>query len=471
MSGNGEKFTRASASPYCSFRATASPGESLENQQVHGAETTYPQESANRLRRRGSPSRPTGADGCTAISLLEETLFDQRLPRVCKLQAGRDIIARERVKGPGMEKLTDYSADRRLPDWPLAAASILGFWAFYFATIVVRTWLIEESLAWLGYRALGCLVGTLLTFLVYLVLSRAARESVRIQIVAAAIACLPAAAIFSTFNLAFAIHQPLVERGVVREAPGSSDAQRQRILRLIADGLVTWYFFFAAWASFYIAISSAARLRAAERRAAGAERDAQAAQLRALRYQVNPHFLFNTLNSLSSLVMARREEEAEAMIVNLSTFFRTSLTLDPGEDIPLSREMEFQQLYLDIEKLRFPRRLDVRIELPVGLGSALVPPLILQPLVENAIKHGVARTAEPVKLVIAAREEDGQLVLTVENDRGPAGPPRLEPGTGVGLVNVCERLAARFGGEAACEHGPLPNGGWRVTLTLPMEAE
>ncbi|MEA3064379.1 MAG: two-component system, LytTR family, sensor kinase, partial [Sphingomonadales bacterium] len=212
-------------------------------------------------------------------------------------------------------------------------------------------------------------------------------------------------------------------------------------------------------------------LRAAERRAAGAEREAQDAQLRALRYQVNPHFLFNTLNSLSSLVMARREEEAEAMIVNLSTFFRSSLTLDPSEDIPLSQEIEFQQLYLDIEKSRFPRRLDVRIDVPPALGSARVPPLILQPLVENAIKHGVARTAEPVSLTIAAREGDGQLILVVENDRGPSVPVPSEEGTGVGLANVCERLAARFGGEAACEHRPLPGGGWRVTLTMPVLEE
>ncbi|HEX8240235.1 MAG TPA: histidine kinase [Allosphingosinicella sp.] len=395
-----------------------------------------------------------------------------------------------------MESFIDYRAHRRLPDLPLAAASILGFWLFYFATIVIRTWLIEERMAVLGGRALGCVIGTILTFLIYFVLSRAARESVRIQIVAAAIACVPAAAIFSTFNLAFGVQQPLPERTIIRRGPdgttivGSTardevwigkqgvqivtplpvdpQLRRKKAVRLIADGLVTWYFFFAAWASFYIAISSAARLRAAERRAAGAERDAQEAQLRALRYQVNPHFLFNTLNSLSSLVMARRDEEAEAMIVNLSAFFRSSLALDPSEDITLAQEIEFQKLYLDIEKSRFPKRLDVRIEIPADLRGARVPPLILQPLVENAIKHGVARTAEPVRLAIAAREEDARLILTVENDRGPADPANSEHGTGVGLVNVCERLTARFGAEADCEHGPLPGGGWRVTLSMPV---
>jgi LytS/YehU family sensor histidine kinase len=167
--------------------------------------------------------------------------------------------------------------------------------------------------------------------------------------------------------------------------------------------------------------------------------------------------------------MARRDEEAEAMIVNLSAFFRSSLALDPSDDITLAQEIEFQQLYLDIEKARFPKRLDVRIEVPSDLRGARVPPLILQPLVENAIKHGVARTAEPVRLTIAARDEDAQLILTVENDRGPADPAGSEHGTGVGLVNVCERLAARFGAEAECQHGPLPDGGWRVTLSMPLE--
>ncbi|MFL6857276.1 MAG: sensor histidine kinase [Allosphingosinicella sp.] len=388
----------------------------------------------------------------------------------------------------------------RLPDLPLAAASIGGFWLFYFATIAVRTAIVDQEYATLVYSALGCVIGAILTFCVWIVLAFAAEESVRVQVVAAAIACIPAAAIFSTFNLAFAVHQPLVARTVITEhrgdrvilksvegdqiglpaeverrvAPISAEVRRQRVVRLIADGLVTWYFFFAAWASFYIAMSSANRLRAAERRLSRAERDAQAAQLRALRYQVNPHFLFNTLNSLSSLVMGRREEEAERMIMNLSTFFRSSLALDPSGDVTLARELEFQQLYLDIETVRFPNRLKVRFDVPRALRGARLPPLLLQPVVENAIKHAVARTPEPVTLTIAAREEDARLILIVENDRGPAaraGGEGDSSGTGVGLANVCERLAARFGDAAECESGPLPGGGYRVTLAMPLELD
>jgi signal transduction histidine kinase len=381
----------------------------------------------------------------------------------------------------------------RLPDLPVAAASIGGFWLFYFVTILIRMALLDESFHSLEYRALGCLIGVALTFLVYIVLARAAEEPIRIKVIAAAIACLPAAAIFSTFNLAFALHQPLVARTVIAPQGAESqnsaapsvpqrriegvqaqmvrDLQRQRVPRLIADGLVTWYFFFAAWASFYLAMSSAAQLRTAERRALRAERDAQAAQLKALRYQVNPHFLFNTLNSLSSLVMARREEEAETMIVNLSTFFRSSLAIDPADDITLAEEIRFQRLYLDIEKVRFPKRLEVRTDIPTELEGARVPPLILQPLVENAIKHGVARSTRPVTLSIAARAEDSRLVLTVENNGGAAPGSHAPDGTGVGLTNVCERLAARFGAAAECKSGPLPGGGYRVTIAMPLESD
>jgi two-component system LytT family sensor kinase len=396
-----------------------------------------------------------------------------------------------------MSRKLEPRARRR--DLTLGLVSIAGFWLFYFATILLRAGAIDRDFSDLGMRAVACLFGALLTLLVWLVVRRAAYETMRVQVIAAAIACLPAAAIYSTFNIAFLLYQPLgkhviTEQGangavlkrlpngqirfekhgqapIVVQMPSTQEIIRQRAARLIAEGVVTWYFFFAAWASFYIAMSAAARMRSAERRAARAERNAQDAQLRALRYQVNPHFLFNTLNSLSSLVLSRRADEAEAMIVNLSSFYRSSLTLDPSADVTLAQEIELQQLYLDIEKVRFPRRLKVEIDVPEDLRAARVPPLILQPLVENAIKHGVARTGEPVTLRIAAREEDARLVVVVENDRGPPGLSPEGSGTGVGLANVCERLAARFGPQADCESGPLPNGGWRVTLAMPLDTD
>jgi hypothetical protein len=389
-----------------------------------------------------------------------------------------------------MDTATMSGPRARLPDLNLALSLIGGFWLFYFATIVVRMTLLGEDLADVPVRFAGCVFGAVLTFMLYLVLRRSADESIRIRVIAAALACLPAAAVFATFNLAFYVHQPIeapnisvsqrmvdgrpagpiVIRRTVPSDPGLSDAaRRENTLRLIADGLVTWYFFFGAWASLYLAISAASQLRTAERRASQAERDAQEAQLKALRYQVNPHFLFNTLNSLSSLMMAGRAEEAETMIVNLSTFFRSSLALDPAEDVTLADEIRFQRLYLDIEKVRFPNRLRVETDIPDGLASAMVPPLLLQPIVENAIKHGVARSSEPVTVTISARSERRLLTLIVENDGKAADHGHDDRGTGVGMINVCERLSARYGERGDCDHGPLPGGGYRVTVSLPLE--
>jgi hypothetical protein len=382
----------------------------------------------------------------------------------------------------------------RYPDLRLALVSIIGFWSFYFATVLVRSALLGQGQDALDRRALGILVGGVLTFFVYLLLRRAEGQTLTRTVVVAALSCLPAAALFATFNHAFMLQQPLVTQvlsgrefepppslpdGEVRviprdrlpaviRMPAIEEALRNRAPRMIADATVTWYFFFAAWASFYIAMSAASKLRRAERQAAEFQRQAQSAQLRALRYQVNPHFLFNTLNSLSSLVMARRSEEAERMIVNLSTFFRSSLTLDPSEDVTLLEELEYQKLYLDIEKVRFPSRLKVEASVPKELAAARVPPLILQPVVENAIKYGVARSTEVITLSISARRDGDRLVLEVANDGACDSEGGREGGTGVGLANVCERLAARFGDAAACEHGPLETGGYRVSLSMPL---
>ena len=154
------------------------------------------------------------------------------------------------------------------------------------------------------------------------------------------------------------------------------------------------------------------------------------------------------------------------MIMNLSTFFRTSLTADPTHDVSLADEIRLQQLYLDIELVRFPQRLNVEIDVPPELERARVPALLLQPLVENAIKYGVSRNTGKVTLTIRARALDGRIRLVVEDDGASDGI--CEPGHGVGLRNVCDRLDARFGHGARCESGPRKQGGWRVVLTMPL---
>ncbi len=240
------------------------------------------------------------------------------------------------------------------------------------------------------------------------------------------------------------------------------------VLSQIADQALNGYFFFAAWGALFLALTYAAAVRSAERAAAGYRAAARDAELRALRYQVNPHFLFNTLNSLSTLILKDHRDEAEKMVLNLSTFFRTSLTADPTEDVVLAEEIRLQRLYLDIEEVRFPERLIVDIKIPQELNTACVPCLILQPLVENAIKYGVSRARRPVTVTITAREDSEGLVLSVEDDGDALGDEQTLQGTGVGLKNVADRLKARFGDAAACRYGPLPNGGFGVTIFMPL---
>ena len=237
--------------------------------------------------------------------------------------------------------------------------------------------------------------------------------------------------------------------------------------RQLTDVALGRYFLLLAWAALYFALVNAEQARAAERRAGEFRRAAKAAELRSLRYQVNPHFLFNTLNSLSALVLTGKSAAAETMIQTLSKFYRRSLADDPTGDVALADEIGLQQLYLGIETVRFPERLRTAIDVPEALAQAAVPGMILQPLVENSVKYAVAPTGRPVTITVAAREEYDRLVLTVSDD-GPGAPASRDDGFGIGLANVRDRLVARFGDHARLVSGPREGGGWRTVIRLPL---
>ena len=394
------------------------------------------------------------------------------------------------------------SARGRFADWRLATQSIIGFWSFYLVTVLLRGLLGPEAASAITFRAINAGIGLLLTFLIYATIRLFAREgSIRRMAVVAAAAALPAAILMSFTSIKMStIAQPMGPQSKITTQEGIAIVQRGqnvRIIkqggdelevnlppveeiiasempRLIADGTVTWYFLLAAWCAFFIAMTQQHRTRVTEIRLAEAETAAHAAQVRALRYQVNPHFLFNTLNSLSSLVMSGRGDRAEEMLMALSTFFRTSLSIDPSADVSLAEEIGLQRLYLDIEKVRFPDRLNVVIDVPEDLENARVPALILQPLVENAIKYGVSATNAKVELVIRAHRLDGGRMqldvtnLTLSEAKRKAPPTPTHTGTGLGLTNVCQRLQAHFGNRADCRFGPV-EGGYKVSLAMPMD--
>jgi two-component sensor histidine kinase len=227
---------------------------------------------------------------------------------------------------------------------------------------------------------------------------------------------------------------------------------------------------FFGWFCMFLWLLYSFEIRDHEQLLAAAREESLSAQMRALRYQINPHFLFNTLNSIAGLVEEGAATQAERMILALSDFLRTTLTLDPLHDVRLEEELALQAGYLEIERERFSDRMDVKINIAPELHDAMVPSLILQPLIENAVKHGVGGAPGKVEIVISATSAGQSLSLSVENDALPPGhphAPRIES-TGIGLKNVADRITARFPGHGSFTAAHTAPGRFRASLTLPL---
>ncbi|MEQ1497652.1 MAG: histidine kinase [Novosphingobium sp.] len=377
--------------------------------------------------------------------------------------------------------------------------SIVGLWLCYLVLITLRSALIDPAYfaEMLGLRALVTLAGIAVTAMAWSILRLFDHHRVGVRMTIAAVVMLPAA-------LALALINTQVFAGIdkrnFQEQRNPKDVQlrhdtagnvlvdvpdppeltpeqlaslqkqfaKEGLWRQLTDIAIGRYFLLLAWAALYFAMVNAEAARAAERREGEYKRAAKAAELRSLRYQVNPHFLFNTLNSLSALVMTGKAETAERMIQTLSSFYRRSLAEDPTGDVALEQEVALQRAYLEIEAVRFPERLVTRFDLPAELAEISVPGMILQPLVENAVRYAVASTSRAVTVTITAREDFGRLVIEVSDD-GPGQAGESAGGFGIGLANVRDRLAARYGDAASLTAGPREGGGWRSLIRLPLE--
>jgi len=236
------------------------------------------------------------------------------------------------------------------------------------------------------------------------------------------------------------------------------------------------YFFGAlyllfAWTAAYVGIKLARSLQHEKETALQATAMAHQAQLRMLRYQLNPHFLFNTLNAISTLVLDGRRDQANGMVVSLSGFLRYSLDSDPEQRVTLDQEIESVRRYLCIEQVRFGDRLRVGIMVTPEAASALVPSLILQPLIENAIKFAVSRREEGGRIELVAHADDDVLEITLRDD-GPGSAdymPKSGGGHGVGLANTRERLLVLYGDRQSFTIRTCEPRGTLVTLRLPLE--
>ncbi|MBH5321339.1 sensor histidine kinase [Aurantiacibacter sediminis] len=233
-----------------------------------------------------------------------------------------------------------------------------------------------------------------------------------------------------------------------------------------------------AWSALYYAINFFLQVEEQTDRLERLEAQATSAQLAMLRYQLNPHFLFNTLNSISTLVLLKQTAPANAMLTKLSSFLRHTLVAQPGSKVTVAQEVETLKLYLEIERMRFEDRLRTEFRVDDLAANACIPSFLLQPLIENAIKYGVSAQEEGARISLAARVIGSRLRLTV-TDTGPGlqgnqnaaeAVARGHSSTGVGLANIMERLSQAYGEEHRFDIETPRDGGFTVIIEIPFEA-
>jgi signal transduction histidine kinase len=229
-----------------------------------------------------------------------------------------------------------------------------------------------------------------------------------------------------------------------------------------------------AWSALYYAINFFLKLEQQTDQLERLEGQASAAQLAMLRYQLNPHFLFNTLNSISTLVLLKETQRANAMLSRLASFLRYTLVSEPEGEMTVAQEVETLKLYLDIEKMRFEDRLRVRFDVDPSVADASLPALLLQPLVENAVKYAVTPKEEGADIAVIAQRIGNRVHITV-SDTGPGsasgtngGGPRPSS-TGVGLANIRDRLAQAYGTDHRFET-TAGSDGFAVMIDIPYQA-
>jgi two-component system LytT family sensor kinase len=340
----------------------------------------------------------------------------------------------------------------------MTALAALAFWTV--ALAMAKSYMLFEQKAYpiekLPFDASVVVVAALHCLAMRLALERVTARGFSVQILVAVVLVFAAATPFEW--ILSSVQSALLPPLPGRQLPPLT-------LRYLIPATMFWAWPFAIWAAGLLALLHDREARRRERALAQARIQAQEAQMRALRYQINPHFLHNTLNAIAALILDRENGAAEAMVIRLSKFFRLSLARDPLADVTLADEIALQRLYLGIEEVRFADHFSVEVDLPAELETALVPGLILQPLVENALKHGLRGPGAPMRLSIRARTHEGELSIEVTDDG--RGPGAAVSGSGIGLANVEQRLEARFPGNGRLALPEVARG-FQVRLTLPL---
>lgn len=351
-----------------------------------------------------------------------------------------------------------FFRDKNRAFWLLQSAG----WSGYFILRTLSGIANEMGWSYVLHTALLTATGYSVTLLMAAAFRRLIKQKPAITWIASIFIVMVAAAAFSVIETSS--HATFISPGMAPEGVRFLGAILLTVTLLIA------------WAALYYGINFYLLLEEQTGRLLRMEHQASSAQLAMLRYQLNPHFLFNTLNSISTLVLLRQTERANAMLSRLSSFLRYTLVNEPTGFVTLAQEVETLKLYLEIEKMRFEERLRPHFMIDPTAQRARLPSLLLQPLVENAIKYAVTPQEEGADIVVEGRRVIDRMLITV-TDTGP-GPGQQAPrstSTGVGLANIRDRLAQAYGDNHRFETETIPSGetrgGFRVLIEIPFQIE
>ncbi|MFN2168004.1 MAG: sensor histidine kinase, partial [Anaerolineae bacterium] len=380
-------------------------------------------------------------------------------------QCNCDQWRRKRCVSPYNEPmfLHQLTSDKRYLFWSLQAAGWSG-WAFTFY-LGVLFWGKVPSEHYLWYLPLISLIGMGFTLLLRKLYRAMWERPIVRRVVAIVLASYFAGAAWMACRAAI-FYQVFPEE---RKAYESHSMQWYSYF----DGAISAFWVMLVWSALYFGIKYYLQSQEEKERWLKAMNMAHQAQLKMLRYQLNPHFLFNTLNAISTLILEHNTDLANTMVTRLSRFLRYSLDNDPMQRVTVAQEMEALKLYLDIEKVRFEERLQLHFDVEDSAETALMPSLLLQPLVENSIKYAIANAIDGGTIAISARVFGGDLLLSVADD-GPGldlRNGRLPRGGGVGLANCRERLKEIYGEDQNFRLSTTEPHGLTINIRLPLERE
>ena len=362
----------------------------------------------------------------------------------------------------GSTRMAHVASSRAMPGfWTL---HVVGWLTFAAAMVLSRIGIFPIGymiVAKGAYAVVGALVSLLLRFVYRRVLrtERPLTSLIAIGVLASYVAALLWTATANFVTISFI-------DSLFRDGPPVAIN-----LRRLTNGSLYNAFILLAWSLLYFGIKWQQALVAERERVLRAESMVTAAKLEALRYQINPHFLFNALNGISALVLEQRTQQAADMLSRLAAFLRMTLEGGSTREVALDDELLYLRAYLSIEQARFGERLQLSLDIEPDARRALVPSLLLQPLVENSVRHVIARDVNGGRIALAASVHDDALTITITDHCSPdsdAAAGNDSPDSfGIGLTNTRERLSALYGKRATLAFERLPGVGARVVIQLP----